>query len=75
MALLLLPEPWGQAMTCAHCGAPDAPHTWDIRPCAIGENMVFDLCGLCDLKLNRMALEFMRVEDAEARLAEYAGTQ
>lgn len=59
---------------CAHCGAPSTAQ-WDLRPCAIGEERTFGLCRAHDIDLNRIVLEFLRVPDAAALLAEYEASR
>lgn len=58
-------------MTCAHCGGSPAERTWDMRPCAIGENITYSLCDERDLELNGIVLLFFRVADREQRLSNY----
>lgn len=53
---------------CRRCGAPSF-HQWQV--CANG-NRWLGVCVACDVALNRVALEFMRVPNAEALLATYA---
>lgn len=52
---------------CARCGAPSL-HQWTI--CANG-NRYLGVCLDCDIDLNRVALEFMRVPNADVLLAAY----
>lgn len=60
-------------MTCDHCRAPDAPHTWDLRACAAdGEEHRVNLCASCDLALNAIVLRFVRAPMAEAMIETYA---
>lgn len=56
---------------CRRCGAPSF-HQWQV--CANG-NRWLGVCEPCDLELNRLALEFMRVPNAEALLAAYADAE
>jgi hypothetical protein len=59
-------------MSCAHCGTDSAERIWDMRPCAIGEHITYNLCDPCDLELNRIILEFFKVPNGDELLAEYA---
>lgn len=52
---------------CSKCGAPSF-HQWQV--CANGRRFL-GVCQPCDIDLNRLSLEFMRVPDAEALLAAY----
>jgi hypothetical protein len=52
---------------CSRCAAPSV-HQWQV--CANG-NRWLGVCIACDIELNAVALEFMRVPDAERLLAEY----
>lgn len=53
---------------CARCGEPSSQQ-WQV--CANG-NRWLGICWPCDVALNRLALEFMRVPNAEALMAAYA---
>jgi hypothetical protein len=53
---------------CVRCGAPSV-HQWNA--CALA-GQFFGVCTACDIALNKLVLEFMRMPDAEQRLAEYA---
>lgn len=53
---------------CTRCGAPSV-HQWQV--CADG-NRYRGVCEECDIGLNRLALEFMRVPNAEVLLSVYA---
>lgn len=53
---------------CSRCGAPSQTQ-WQV--CANG-NRYLGCCLACDIDLNRIALEFMRVPDADELLAAYA---
>lgn len=53
---------------CSRCGRP-SEHQWSA--CANGNRYV-GICGPCDVALNRLALEFMGIPDAELLLAAYA---
>lgn len=55
---------------CAHCGAP-ANQQWSLRPCAIGATGWYPLCDSCDIELNRVVMAFLRLPDADERLAAY----
>lgn len=56
---------------CVRCGAP-SEHQWKVRSCAAGGPEEYrGLCTPCDLDLNRLVLEFFRVEDIDAVLAAY----
>lgn len=60
-------------MPCAHCAAPSAPHTWDLRACAAGgDEHRADLCAKCDLALNALVLRFVNAPNAEAMISTYA---
>lgn len=52
---------------CSRCGVP-ARFQWSA--CANGNRYV-PLCPDCDIALNRLALHFMRVPNADALLAAY----
>lgn len=52
---------------CARCGAPSTQQ-WAI--CANG-NRWLGCCSECDVRLNRLALEFMRVPEVETLLRQY----
>jgi hypothetical protein len=52
---------------CSRCSAPSR-HQWQV--CANG-NRWLGICWPCDVALNRIALEFMRVPDADRLLAAY----
>lgn len=54
-------------LPCSRCGNR-ASHTWSA--CANGNRHV-PLCDECDVKLNELALRFMRIPQAEALLAAY----
>lgn len=53
---------------CRRCGAPSSQQ-WQV--CANG-NRWLGICWPCDVELNRLALEFMRVPGADALLEAYA---
>lgn len=53
---------------CARCGKPSSQQ-WQV--CANG-NRWLGICWPCDVALNRLALEFMRVPNAETLMAAYA---
>ena len=53
---------------CAKCGKPSV-HQWQV--CAMG-NQWFGVCQDCDIELNRLAVEFMRIQDGKAVMARYA---
>ena len=60
-------------MKCAHCRAPGADNEWKLEACADGgTKRVRKLCDACDLELNRLAMTFLRIPQAKAKLAEYA---
>lgn len=63
-------EPGLARQKCAHCGAP-ATEQWSLRPCAIGRTGWYPLCTEHDIELNRITMEFLRLPDAEERLAAY----
>ena len=52
---------------CSRCGAPSR-HQWQV--CANGSRWV-GVCVPCDLDLNRLALEFMKIAGAEELMAVY----
>ena len=52
---------------CHRCNDP-ATQSWDI--CAL-KNEVNWICKACDLKLNRLVLEFMKVKGINRILREY----
>lgn len=53
---------------CSRCGSP-SEHQWQV--CAI-DNRWLGVCVSCDVELNRVALEFMRVPNAGDLVAAYA---
>lgn len=53
---------------CARCGAPST-QSWQI--CSDG-NQFRGLCTGCDVGLNAVVLSFVRLPDAEAKIAAYA---
>jgi hypothetical protein len=53
---------------CSRCGQPSTQQ-WQV--CATG-NRWFGCCTRCDIELNRLALDFMQVPDAEALVRQYA---
>ncbi len=53
---------------CSRCGKPSV-HQWQV--CANG-NRYLGVCTDCDMDLNRVALEFMRVPNIEELLKRYA---
>jgi hypothetical protein len=55
---------------CSRCGKP-AVHQWQV--CANG-NRYLGCCAECDVEMNRLALEFMRVPNADELLKRYAET-
>lgn len=55
---------------CAHCDKPSA-HQWTLRPCAGKRTHRVGLCTPCDLELNRLTLDFMRLAGREQLLAKY----
>jgi hypothetical protein len=52
---------------CVRCGAPSV-HQWNA--CALG-GQYFGVCTDCDIALNKLVLEFMRMPDAYRLLSEY----
>lgn len=52
---------------CARCGKPSA-HQWQV--CANGRRYL-GVCAACDIGLNAVALEYMRVPGADELLAAY----
>jgi hypothetical protein len=52
---------------CSRCGQPSV-HQWQV--CANG-NRWLGVCLDCDIELNRVALEFMRVPSAAELLSAY----
>ncbi len=56
---------------CQRCKEPSV-HQWQV--CANG-NRYLGVCLDCDIALNKVALEFMRVPDADALLAVYEQEQ
>lgn len=56
---------------CSRCGAPSR-FQWSA--CA-NDNLFVGVCLECDIGLNRVALLFMRLPDAEALLARYAAAK
>lgn len=59
---------------CAHCGASSVAQ-WSLRPCAIGTTGWYPLCADCDMELNRLVMEFLRLPDAAERLAAYVASR
>lgn len=60
-------------MKCAHCRQPGADNVWDLTACADdGKKRRRRLCDACDLELNRIAMTFLRIPQAKAKLAKYA---
>jgi hypothetical protein len=58
---------------CAHCGAEDAPHAWDLTACAMGGELLEAwLCGACDVELNRLTLEFFHVPGVDGIIERYS---
>ncbi len=58
-------------IACSRCGAPSV-HQWQV--CA-NDNLYLGCCAECDIRLNRMALEFMRVPETETLLKRYVEKQ
>lgn len=56
---------------CSRCGSPSTQQ-WQV--CANG-NRWLGVCLPCDVELNRLALEFMRVPNAAELLAAYIPAQ
>lgn len=52
---------------CARCGKP-SHHQWNA--CALG-GRYFGVCRDCDIGLNRVALEFMGIPEADKLIADY----
>lgn len=52
---------------CSRCAAPSV-HQWQV--CA-NDNRYLGVCLACDVALNRLALEFMRVPCAKVLLERY----
>ena len=52
---------------CARCGAPSV-HQWQV--CANGSRYL-GICEGCDIDLNRLALDFMGVDNAEGLMDWY----
>lgn len=52
---------------CCRCGAPSV-HQWQV--CADGSQYRGG-CNDCDIALNRLALTFMRIPDAKAKMRAY----
>jgi hypothetical protein len=61
-----------RAKRCSRCGNTPAERIWDVRPCAIGENITYQLCDDCDLKLNGYVLRFFQAPERHALLRQYA---
>lgn len=61
-------------VACVHCGAPSAAQ-WSLRPCAIGTTGWYPLCIACDVDLNRLVMQFLRLPDAAERLAAYVASR
>ncbi len=55
---------------CAHCGER-ASRQWSLRPCAIGRVGWYPLCVECDVRLNALVMDFLRLPDRAERLAAY----
>ncbi len=53
-------------MRCVRCGEP-AHAQWNA--CADGSYR--PICKDCDIKLNKIVLKFMEIEDAEAKMEAY----
>jgi hypothetical protein len=58
-------------LKCTRCGAPGV-HQWN---CCANGNRFTALCTECDIGLNRMAMEFMRMPNAEALMERYERRQ
>lgn len=52
---------------CSRCGAP-AQFQWQV--CA-NDNRWLGVCAPCDIELNRLALDFMRVPNADLLMIAY----
>lgn len=55
-------------LACTRCAEP-ARYQWQ---CCANDNRWLPLCAACDIELNRVAMDFMRVANAEALLVRYA---
>ena len=57
---------------CQHCRDAWATETFTARMCAENRRKrVVRLCAACDLELNRIVLEFVRVPGLEAKMEAY----
>ncbi len=57
-------------LNCQRCGEP-AVHQWQV--CA-NDNRYLPICLACDIDLNRVALDFMRVDNADELMERYSRT-
>lgn len=57
-------------LRCRRCGGK-ATEQWMLRPCATGRKQWHPLCTECDVELNRIAMDFVRLPDADELLAAY----
>ncbi len=58
-----------RALACLRCSWSGSKcHHWHV-----GESPVIDLCGPCDVALNRLVLQFFRIPNAEELLKSYVG--
>jgi hypothetical protein len=55
---------------CRRCGEPSV-HQWSLRPCALGTRRWYGLCLECDVILNSVVMQFLRVPDHEEILRRY----
>ena len=53
---------------CFRCGSRPAPHRWG--GCPMG-GALLALCDKCDIKINRLFLRFMRVENWKEVMRRY----
>ena len=63
----------GLLRRCAHCRAYGATHQWTLTACADGGRKR-ELCDECDvlLRMNAMALRFLRIRGAKRSVETYA---
>lgn len=60
-------------MKCARCGEPRAQNRWELRACADGRRKRSRyLCDTHDAELNRVAMTFLGITDADRKASEYS---
>lgn len=63
-------------MKCSHCSVQNAEFKWHPALCADGrKRRTKYLCGICDMQLNRMMLEFFNDPKTEEKMAKYIGAE